>query len=239
MRELKTVLRDLHQNMLRVQDQKTALEEGARLLKKLQMRLDNQKQNHQSHLEAIKNLKKSIHEHEVTIKAQQQLVSKYQKQINEVSTKKEMDALQEEIKQAKERIAAEEDQTLEAMSQLEAKIAATPQFEQNVKLAEEELRKTLAGQGSKQADRERIIAAADAAAAKICMEELPVEIKADIARLLKTKGVDGMAQVSKKSCSGCYTDLSAQRLMDLLQSKVLYCHTCGRLLYPTEEEKGE
>lgn len=238
MRDLKTLLRDLHQNMLRAQDQKSAMEEGARLLKKLQLRLEHQKQHHQGHLDAIKNLKKGIHDNEVTIKAQQQLVDKYERQRNEVASKKELDALQEEIKQTRERIATLEDQTLDAMTQLDEKLAATPQFEQQVKLAEDELRKHTTEQGTRRLDREKLIAQADAAA-KICIEELPADIKGDVARLLKAKGIDGMAQVAKKSCSGCYTDLSAQRQMDLQQGKLLYCHSCGRLLYPMEEEKAE
>jgi hypothetical protein len=236
MSDLKTLLRDLHQNLLRVHDQKAALEDGVKLLKRLQLKVDHQKQTLQNHLEAVKNLKKSIHDNEVTIKAQQQLVNKYERQVNEVTSKKEMDALQEEIKQARERIATLEDQTLEQMAQLDEKIAATPQFEQNVKQIEEEQRKAVADQAAKKVDRENIIAQADAAA-KARLEELPAEVKGDVQRLLKAKGIDGMAPVSKKSCSGCYTDLSAQRQMDLQQGKLLYCHSCGRLLYPMEEEK--
>ena len=238
MRDLKVLLRDLHQNLLRVQDQKGALEEASRLLRKLQMRIENQKKNLQTHLDGVKNLKKGIHDNEVTLKALQQQVQKYERQTNEITSKKEFDALKEEIKQTQERIAAIEDQTLTDMTKLDELVAATPQFEANVKLAEQELRKAEGEQAGKKADRERIITNADAAA-KVCIEELPIEIKGDVQRLLKAKGVDGMAQVPRKSCSGCYTDLSAQRQMDLLHNKLLYCHSCGRLLYPTEEERAE
>ena len=52
--------------------------------------------------------------------------------------------------------------------------------------------------------------------------------------LVRAHGPDALAGVKNKSCQGCRTGLSQQRLNELLGTGVLICTTCGKMLYPAE-----
>ena len=51
----------------------------------------------------------------------------------------------------------------------------------------------------------------------------------------KSKGQDAMAQVEGESCGGCYQNVTTNMINDLLMSRVVFCKTCGRLLYLPED----
>ena len=54
-------------------------------------------------------------------------------------------------------------------------------------------------------------------------------------RVVKAKGEDAMAQVEGESCGGCHQQLTPNIMSQLIGATVVFCKTCGRLLYLPED----
>ncbi len=65
-------------------------------------------------------------------------------------------------------------------------------------------------------------------------KELPAEMKVDYARIIGSKGSDGMAEVENQVCLGCGKQITLNMLNELLLSKPVFCKACGCLLYTAE-----
>jgi predicted nucleic acid-binding Zn-ribbon protein len=64
---------------------------------------------------------------------------------------------------------------------------------------------------------------------------LPPELRQAYDRMVKVKGADAMAQVEGETCGGCFQSITPNMFNDLLMSRVLFCKSCGRLLYLSED----
>src|SRR5579884_1749971 len=88
--------------------------------------------------DAVKHLKVEVHSKEGTLKALHGQIAKYQKQLNSAESKKEYDALQHEINDAKAACSRLEEEILDALARSEAKTAQLPELEKAVQQAKEE-----------------------------------------------------------------------------------------------------
>ena len=64
---------------------------------------------------------------------------------------------------------------------------------------------------------------------------LPSDIRANYNRMIQSKGPDGMAQVEGEICSGCYQSITPNNYNSLMLGRIVFCGTCGRLLYLPED----
>jgi uncharacterized protein len=64
---------------------------------------------------------------------------------------------------------------------------------------------------------------------------LPTEWRDPYQRVVKSKGADAMAAIENDSCNGCYQQLTQNQLSDTRMNKIVFCKTCGRLLYMPED----
>ena len=60
---------------------------------------------------------------------------------------------------------------------------------------------------------------------------LPGDIKADYERVVRSKGADSLALVDDGVCTGCGQQITLNMQNELQLSKLVFCKSCGRLLY--------
>jgi predicted nucleic acid-binding Zn-ribbon protein len=183
--------------------------------------------------DALKHLKVTIHEQEVTLKSIHQAIAKHQKQLNEAGGKKEYDALQAEIAVEKHKLQKTEDEILNSMMEVEEGAARVPGLEEAVKQAKQEGADFERTSGERQAN---LTAQLDQALKELHDVEthLPDDIRPQYQRLVAAKGEDSMAAAINRSCAACYTEITAQMYNDLLAGRFVLCKSCGRLLYLPE-----
>jgi predicted nucleic acid-binding Zn-ribbon protein len=70
---------------------------------------------------------------------------------------------------------------------------------------------------------------------RVAEASLPQELRDAYIRVVKAKGEDAMAQVEGESCGGCHQQLTPNIMSLLLGANVVFCRTCGRLLYLPED----
>jgi predicted nucleic acid-binding Zn-ribbon protein len=183
--------------------------------------------------DAIKHLKVDVHSKEGTLKATHAQIAKYNKQRNEAGSKKEYDALQHEIDDAKALCQRLEEEILNAIAESEDRTAQLPELEQAVRQAKEEQTQFESAMREKLADIQAQLAQTQQ---QLQEQEsaIPERIRASYQRVVAAKGADALSAVQGRSCSACYTEITAQQHNELQQEMFVLCKSCGRIVYLPE-----
>jgi hypothetical protein len=63
---------------------------------------------------------------------------------------------------------------------------------------------------------------------------LPENFKVDYERVVRNKGADALATVEDGVCTGCGQQITLNMQSELQLSKLIFCRSCGCLLYLPE-----
>ncbi|HVP36110.1 MAG TPA: C4-type zinc ribbon domain-containing protein [Terriglobales bacterium] len=205
----------------------------------------------------IKNLKKEIEEVSGTLKdsegrlTQQSLqkkkleldieeinteLAKLQKQMRDIKTNREYDALVTEIANRKKKVSDNEEEllkTLAEIDELQDKIKEYKEklveVEKNNRVQLESLTKEMDSIGIKikQKQDER----------KNVSVRINKQMLTTYERVKKVKGGAAVVPVKKRACSGCYKSLPPQKIQEIKKGEnLITCDSCGRILIWTDEE---
>ena len=229
---LPLVFREIHRLRKHLRDLQSEIDRLPRVLKAHQAKIQKQEQALHDALEAIKRVKVDIHEKEVSLKATTQQLAKYDKQLNDMTTPKEITGKETEIRNAKALAQKLEEEILASMAGLDERVAAIPDFEKLVKQARAELA-AFEGEAKERLARfmrEKKLAEEELKKVEV---QIPASVKNLFDRLVKAHGADALAEVREKdrACGHCHSTVTAQNINQLLQGHFLSCTSCGRMLY--------
>lgn len=189
----------------------------------------------------LRQVKASSGNNEGEAKRLEEKIASLREQMNSAKTAKEYNAFLTELGTFKDQKTAAEDEVLAGMSKVE------------------ELDKELKALKAQQAERQKIVTAAEAdrkakeAEIKDRLDELtakrkdlaakvPKDALATLERLIKTKNDAAMASVEvldrrnyEYSCAACYMTLPMETVSSIVTGRLTHCVNCGCILY-TEEE---
>jgi predicted nucleic acid-binding Zn-ribbon protein len=227
------ILKELHRLHRHAEDLRTQINRGPQTIKAHQDKTAKQEELLQQAQESIKKLKITLHEKDVSLKAQHQVVAKHEKQLNEATSRKEYDTLRVEIESDKKVCSKIEDEMLEVMGDIETRTLQIPEYEKAVKKTKEDTARVLS---DVQTRRNEFTDRLNEALKSIHDVEasLPEDVRALYDRLVAAKGDSAMASVVGRTCSACYTEITAQNENDLRQERLVLCKSCGRILYLAE-----
>lgn len=181
----------------------------------------------------IKHLKVDIHSKEGTLKATHGQIAKYQKQLNGAESKKEYDALQHEISDAKSACERLEEEILNGIAESEEKTAQVPELEKAVQQAKEEhaqfeagIQERLTNYRTQLAETQTQLHEKESA--------IPANLRPQYERVVAAQGHEAMSRIEGRSCAACYTEITAQQYNELQQELFVVCKSCGRILYLPE-----
>jgi len=224
------ILREIHRLRTHAQNLQSRIDFAPKQLKAQQSVVAKRNEELKEGQDALKKQKVGIHEREVSVKAEHQLIKKYEQQLNDISSKKEYDALKHEIAGVQEKIRALEDETLTAMMEQDQIAGRVPALEEAVKKAKAEFAEFERDYGTRlktwvqeRDDAMKLIAAEEA--------KLPTEVRPQYDRLVKAMGAEALAPVEGRICMACYTELTAQVHNNVLLQQFALCWNCGRMLY--------
>jgi uncharacterized protein len=224
------LFREIHRLRRFTHDLQEQIDRLPRQQKAQQTKVARQEEIYREAQEAIKHIKVDIHGKEVTLKTTHGQIAKYQKQLNEAESKKEYEALQHEINDARATCQKLEEEILGSMGESEEKTARLPELEKAVRQAKEEYAKFEAGMQ----DRLANLQAQHAEAGKQLHEleaTIPANIHSHYQREVGAKGPDALSAVQGRTCASCYTEITAQQYNELQQEMFVLCKSCGRILY--------
>jgi uncharacterized protein len=227
------ILREIHRLRRFAKDLQTKIDQGPRTLRAQQGRVARQEDLLRHAQEGLKRLKVTTLEKESSHKATLQQITKYEKQQNEAASKKEYDALQHEIDAARKKVRQLEDEILDAMGQTEEQTAQLPELEKAVRQVRDEVARFEREHGDRQASFAEQLQQAQQQIVEV-EATLPMEVRPLYNRLTLAKGEDALSAVNGRTCTACYTEITAQNYNDLVQGNFVACKSCGRMLYLPE-----
>jgi predicted nucleic acid-binding Zn-ribbon protein len=228
------ILREIHRLRAHAQDLQSRIDLAPKKLTAQQSAVAKCEEELRQGQDAIKKLKVGIHEHEVSVKSVHQQIKRHEQQLNDITSKKEYDALKAEIGSELAKIGKLEDEALEAMSELEERTARLPALEAAVQEAKAEYAEF---ERDYQARVDSWVQQRDEVVRQIAEAEatLPSNIRQHYDRIIKAMGADALAAVEGKNCTACYTEITAQLAHNLQMQQFVMCRSCGRILYLKEE----
>ena len=226
-------LREIHHLHRLAKDLQGRINQQPLLLKAQQNAVAKQEDNLRQAQDTIKKLKVKTLEKEASLKSVNQLIGKHEKQLNEAASKKEYDALKSEIATGRDEVRKLEDEILDTMAETEDMTARLPELNKAVQTAKAELAQFEKDSESRlqdlNAQRQRTMS-------QLAEKEagLGADMKQQYDRLVRAQGEDALAAVQGRICMACYTEITAQQGNELLSEKLVFCKSCGRILYLPE-----
>lgn len=233
MSDLKQQFRDWHTYVLRLQELFDALDSGSQKERRAQGKVNAAKKQLQQMHDVLKTLKVAIHEKEVSLKANLTQIDKYFKQRNIAKEKKEFDALTHEMEDLKQINNVLEEEILSMMGDLEEKQTQVPPLEEAVKQAETALAQVAPEWQFESQQLEARLAETREAIANL-VSQLPAEAKKHYDRMFPNLGSGVLAPINRRSCTGCYTEVTGQQYNEIVMGKLVICKSCNRILYDPE-----
>jgi predicted nucleic acid-binding Zn-ribbon protein len=236
MSDLVTLFREIHRLRRYARDLQDQLDRIPRQMKLQQGRLTHQEGVLRDAQEAIRKLQVRVREQEGTLKSTHGQVAKYKKQLDDVGGKKEYDALQLEIANARAKCSQLEDEILNAITESEERTAGLPELEKGVAQAKEELDRYQKESETRKADLNAQLTQARAQLKEVEVQ-VPQGLREQYNRIVGARDAEGLAAVRDGDCSACHTEIPRQTLSNLHQGQFVVCRSCGRILYLPEEER--
>lgn len=231
-------LRELHGILRQLSDAQGRLDRGPKKVKASESNVKRLDEEHAKAKEVLKRLQLTSSEQELQLKEREGRILDLRGKMNSCSSNKEYQALVEQIAADEQASNVLSDEILEFFETVNAQQEVVNAAEANVQTAKQEL-ESLKGKVS--AEHATLVSEVTRLTAELSKAEsnLPSEIKANYERMARASGEDAMAPVEGEVCGGCYQTLTPNMLNELALSRIVFCKSCGRLLYMPEDTAPE
>jgi len=231
-------LRELHSLHQRAKALRDRLNSGPKTLAARESVLAARRSALETAQKALKDSRAHIKTRETQLQAQQSKIEDLKVKLNQIKKQAEYDAIRNQIAHDQATAGRIEDEVLEAMGRKDERAAELAALEAETRALADEvatLRADLEAKAGPQQAQLRELEAALAAAEAI----IPEDRRDQYRRVVKQRGADALAAIDDNACTGCNVAVTAQMMNDLINAQALvFCRTCGRLLYLAEEDQA-
>ena len=222
------LMREIHRLRKFARDLKEQIDRAPLQLKAQQAKVARQQEALNSNAEAIKKLKVTLHEKEVTLKTTHGQIAKHQKQLNEAGVQERIRRAANGNRQRPRKVYAvgrrkpRRDGRERRTHRQDSRIGKSRQSgERSLRPVRERIG---IAPGVAQATDRR-----DASQAERGRGERPDQRASVFDRIVKGKGADAFAPVVDRGCGACRTEIIAQQYNELLMGAFVVCKMCGRI----------
>ncbi|UUO04459.1 phospholipase [Blastopirellula sp. J2-11] len=220
----------LHRIHQQLSELRTRLKRGPARVSMARQKLAAIEGNLAATQDAIQKTKMTADRKQLQLKEGEAKIEVTQGKMNAAKGNEEYQILKDQIAAAEMANSVLADEVLEALDKIDQLTAHAESEKLNVAAGEEELKKVQAAADLEREDLEGQVAKAQAELAEV-EPRLPAELKADYQRLTKARGEDALAAVDGEECGQCYVSMRPQAFQDLRMGRIVYCSSCGAMLY--------
>lgn len=229
-----TVLRELHRIHTQLADLRDRLERGPKQIRARETNIKHLEAELATAEQATKQARIDADMKQLQLKEGEVRNEDLKRKLNTANSNREYQALQEQIAADEMANSVLADEILESLERIDTLTATAAQIGDNLAKSREEAAKIRREVQEQQETLESEVARVSANLAE-SESRLPAEIRPDYDRIMKSKGSDGMAPLEGECCGGCYRQLPPNTFNALALGRIVFCGTCGRLLYPPED----
>lgn len=234
-RSLLDHLKSLHQLHREYQEVQQQLDRGPKLIRAREAATEQKQADLDAQRERSKVLRMTADKKSLQLKTNEAKIDELRGKLNLINSNREYDALRTQIDADKMANSVLEDEILETLEQVDTCQIACKRLEQELAACKAEEAR-IAKEVSAQAQTLEGRAASLQASLADAEQHLPGDAIAGYRRLAQAHGPGALAEVVNKVCTACYVQLPPQALVQLKSGQLMFCKTCGRLLYPGEDD---
>ena len=227
------ILREIHRLRRHAREMQQEIDRSPIVLKAHKNKMEKAEAAAAECTNALKKLKVATHEKEVSLKSTVQQIAKYEKQQDDVTDMKQMDALKHQIAAAKEKVSVLEDEILNALGEIDERTAKLPEQDKAAATAKTDFA------NFEKEHKERIARLAEelkTALAGIAEVEagVPADMKQHYQRMINAFGPTHSRRPRALTCSYCHAQITSQQQIEVQAGMFVLCRSCGRGLYLPE-----
>ena len=220
-------LHDLHLQLKQTQDK---LSRGPRQIKARQARV-TEAENVLAEKEAdLKEVRALADRKNLDLKSKETHLVDLQAKLNAAASNREYEVITGQIEADQAAKAVLEDEVLEALDRVDAALKAIEETKAEIQQLEKETRDFATDFESKSTGLQETAAKLQGQI-KEAETIVPSEMREQYQRLVEAYGPDAMAACTGGVCNNCFVQMTPQSKVQLNSGKVLFCGSCGRLLY--------
>ena len=163
----------------------------------------------------------------------------YEKQMDQITTQREYEALDKEIRDATEKEQQLRKDIIREEKDLEEIDSTLEREESMIKIQEEELSSEQEKIKSESAEKQNVLKQLEDEE-KDVVPGLDEDILFKFERIIRSKSGVGIVPVRSSVCTGCHMQLPSQFVNDVRNGEsILFCPYCSRILFYAESESSE
>jgi hypothetical protein len=226
-------LRELHHIHQRLADLRDRLERGPKQVKVRQANVTQLEAKLTEARDRAKQMQMANDRKQLDLKSGEQKVMDLRVKLNGANSNREYQAFLEQIAAAEMAGSVLSDEILEGMEKVDQLGVATKEAEKNLASGKQEMEKSKQAVESSAASLRADITQLEADLAE-AESNLPADLKSDYERVVRSKGADSLSAADDGVCLGCGQQITLNMQNELQLSKLVFCKSCGRLLYLPE-----
>jgi predicted nucleic acid-binding Zn-ribbon protein len=226
-------LRELHRIHQQLADLRDRLERGPKQVRAREANVAQLEARLTEARDKAKQTQMGVDRKQLDLKAGEQKVIDLRVKLNGANSNREYQAFLEQIAAAEMAGSVLSDEILEGMEKFDEHGVAVKEAEKNLSSGKQELDKAKKAVDESAAAIHGDITRLEAELAQ-AEKELPSDIKADYQRVVRSKGADSLSAADDGVCTGCGQQITLNMQNELQLSKLVFCKSCGRLLYLAE-----
>lgn len=227
------LLRELHRMHQQLADLQERLQRGPRVVKARETALAKSEESLGKAQAELKASRMAGDQKQLSLRTNEEKIKQLKAKLMAANNNREYQALQEQINadiMATSVLSDEIIETLDKVEELKKSVQTAEAELAKVKEDIAKVRQQVAEQGQQlQGEITRV-----EQELKTAEVALPADVKADYTRAVRSRASDGMAEVEANACGGCNQSLTPNLQSELRLGKLVFCNTCGRILYLPE-----
>lgn len=227
-------LPELHRLHLAIQEVQEEIDRGPRQLKARSNTTATRLAELEAQRQKQKQLKMLADQKALQLKTNEAKLEDLRGKLNQAASNREFDIIKGQIEADKVANSVLEDEILETLDKVDKAQTDLKKLESDVGTAQAEEKKfaavveeKLPGLAARLATLRQELQQAET--------HLPDEIRAAYQRLVQAHGASALSPVENATCTSCYVRLTPQNAVSIEAGAIMFCRTCGRLLYPRKE----
>lgn len=223
-------LKELHQVHLDLDACHKQLENGPRRIAAFEKKVAKKQTEIDAHKAHITSIQKTADDKNLQIRTNEQTVADTKAKLNQAKSNVEFDIFKGQIAKAESSNETLEDEYLELLEQVDAEKVRLEELNGELKDAEAALKKAKDdfAELEPQVKTQAATLAEELREAEKC---LPTKEMGLYRRLVEAHGPSTLAPLDANACSECFVELSPQDIVEVRTAKLVFCKSCGRILY--------
>jgi predicted nucleic acid-binding Zn-ribbon protein len=230
-------LAELHRVLLASREVQESVDRGPRQLKARQQAVAQKLADLETLKQKHKALRVSADQKSLQLKSNEAKIGDLKVKLNQAASNREFDIIRGQMEADTVANSVLEDEILDALEKVDAAHLAIKKLEEEVAQAKVDEARVAGEISAAQPGFQSRLAELQAATAA-AESRLPEEVRLQYRRLVGAYGAAALAEVEGNTCNSCYVSLPPQMVMQVRSGQVMFCKTCGRLLYMHQVAKS-